>query len=1398
VANVFISHTGADVEWAEQICRWLHEDGHNVFLDVDKRDGVSPGDDWEALLYERLHWADAVVCVVTPAYLQSVWCAAEIGAARALGSELLPVRVTSEPLDDQLLTLKQYVDAARDASDARDRLRSSLRNIDGTGGRGWPENKSPYPGLRAFELGEHRVYFGRSAEIKRITERLRSPAERGVAEVLTIVGPSGCGKSSLLRAGVLPRVASEDYWLPLVPILPGTDPIGSLARALAALIRDRGIGVDVTALRTDLQCDGLRAVATDLLLAAGVAVDCKVLLVIDQFEELLTQTEPDERAKFVAILQPSLGGPVQALATLRPEFLDAASRDADLSKLPLRMLQVRPLESGALRSVIEMPAKVAGLRVDDELTTRLVADTGNGDALPLLAYTLEQLAHGLTREGHLSHQRYIDIGGVQGALECQADAALHDACTKFGARSEQVVAELLNLVTIDEQGRPTKRRVALDDLSADATDMLGPFISRRLLSTAAEGDRTFVCVAHEAFLVSWPPLNTEIDAQTTALRARRVVENAAADWAAGGRDASALLQGRQLAKSTVDTGAVLRHASSGTPNMYQEGKRIGVPRHWRPRRRRQLVTRVELDQNAKQFLEASIRKDRVRRYRRATQVAAVIMILATATVVSVLGFVQAREQTQRATAAKLIGQSRAMLSGATAGGDRRAILQMLAAEALDPGSDPGAMLDTLIDDRGVTKIITTPSQDNAAVAVSPDDREIVSGGSDNMLHRWDYQSGAALGLPLAGHTDRVYTVAYSNDGRWIASGGADKTARIWDAHSGAPIRVLTGHDGYVWGVAFSPDNSLLATASQDGTIRLWSTATGEPVGVPIRGHDGKPVTAVQFTTDGTWLASAGMDGTVRLWGVYPDPHHPTPRILTTVAGPVSGVAISPDGKRVASVDYVVNPGVVDAPPSEGAASKLAGTQLRITDIATGQAVDSAMEYGYGAESIAFSPDGTTVAVGTDDRKIRLHDARTGAVIGQPLIGQSGKPSALVYSVDGGRIISSGDGDYTVRVWSADPEQSVAKSVGVFASSGPTPISPDGSIVATRDPHRASDIALWRADTGERLRTIVTGHNKFITALAWRPDGQAIATADAEDNAVNIWSAQTGAPVGSALAGPADLVSALSFSGDGNRIAAGGLDGAVWLWNLRGDSARPLRLTGSAGAVLVVGFSADGGELMAMAPAHQASDDFASEDITNVFSSPVMVTPNSVRVWNTDTGVPVGPPLNGKSGTISEIAFDFDNAPIASAAITPDGKQILISTSTELRLQDVVTGKAVGKPWLAQGQPFGGPVAISSDGRYAASADVYTHDIQLWDARTGGPIGKPLQGHRREVLSAAFGGGNRSIVTSGADGLMIWPAPLGWRDALCSKLTSNMTKAEWDQWVSPAIKYQKVCPSLPSP
>ena len=91
MARVFVSHASEDRALAGEVHRWLVEAGHEVFLDQDLRDGVPPGEEWEQLLHERLRWANAVVCVVTSAYLDSTWCAAEVGIARSRGSQLLPL-----------------------------------------------------------------------------------------------------------------------------------------------------------------------------------------------------------------------------------------------------------------------------------------------------------------------------------------------------------------------------------------------------------------------------------------------------------------------------------------------------------------------------------------------------------------------------------------------------------------------------------------------------------------------------------------------------------------------------------------------------------------------------------------------------------------------------------------------------------------------------------------------------------------------------------------------------------------------------------------------------------------------------------------------------------------------------------------------------------------------------------------------------------------------------------------------------------------------------------------------------------------------------------------------------------------------------------------------------------
>jgi ABC-type branched-subunit amino acid transport system ATPase component len=153
-----------------------------------------------------------------------------------------------------------------------------------------------FPGCARWTLDEHRVFFGRSDEVGTLVGLLRSPAERAEAAVLVVVGPSGCGKSSLVRAGLLPVMAKESGWVTLAPILPGTDPVAGLARELASAAQRWGLGWTVAETRHRLNEGGLRGVADELLLGARAQ---RLLVVVDQFEELLTQTprgsEPTSR-----------------------------------------------------------------------------------------------------------------------------------------------------------------------------------------------------------------------------------------------------------------------------------------------------------------------------------------------------------------------------------------------------------------------------------------------------------------------------------------------------------------------------------------------------------------------------------------------------------------------------------------------------------------------------------------------------------------------------------------------------------------------------------------------------------------------------------------------------------------------------------------------------------------------------------------------------------------------------------------------------------------------------------------------------------------------------------------------------------------------------------------------
>jgi TIR domain len=159
MARVFISYSHTDVEVAGRVQGWLKDAGHEVFLDRDVGVGIHLGEDWQERLHERLRWADAVVCLVSAASVGSTWCVCEVSTALSRGSRVLPLQI--EPgVGHPLLTGSQQVSLDGSDADARLRLIAELRVVDASGGSGWPDDRSPFPGLRSFDADQHRVFFG--------------------------------------------------------------------------------------------------------------------------------------------------------------------------------------------------------------------------------------------------------------------------------------------------------------------------------------------------------------------------------------------------------------------------------------------------------------------------------------------------------------------------------------------------------------------------------------------------------------------------------------------------------------------------------------------------------------------------------------------------------------------------------------------------------------------------------------------------------------------------------------------------------------------------------------------------------------------------------------------------------------------------------------------------------------------------------------------------------------------------------------------------------------------------------------------------------------------------------------------------------------------------------------
>jgi WD40 repeat protein len=382
-------------------------------------------------------------------------------------------------------------------------------------------------------------------------------------------------------------------------------------------------------------------------------------------------------------------------------------------------------------------------------------------------------------------------------------------------------------------------------------------------------------------------------------------------------------------------------------------------------------------------------------------------------------------------------------------------------------------------------------------------------------------------------------------------------------------------------------------------------------------------------------------------------------------------------------------------------------ELFLWDVGTGKELRQCRGHQSVVASVAFSPDGRALVSGGHDGTVRLWEPATGKELRRLAVSADAVWS-VAFSPDGRHLAAQSRGGI-VHVWEAATARAVGRwNVDWYTAGSALAFSPDGQRLALGT---GCTVGFWEVATGKQLLP-PRGHSYSISALAYAPDGKTLASAS-PDQTVLLWNPATGEQVGG-LAGRTGPLRAVGFSPGGRRLASASSDKAVCLWEL--PSGKLLcQLPGYNGSRLSVVFSPDGKTV-----ASQGEDGLA-------------------HLWETATGRPLGP-LQGRQDFVLGLAFTPDGSLLASAGRVPP-RDPNGSHGWNITLWSARTRRE-----LRQLEGHRGPVetvVFSPSGNVLASGST-DGTVRLWETATGAERCQ-FPGPRETAPAVAFPLGVRVLV-----------------------------------------------------
>jgi WD40 repeat protein len=1159
LAQVFISHSNRDNALAAEVRDWLKSRGFEApFLDFDKDAGIPPGANWERELYRMIDSSQAVILIVTPNWHASRWCFGEFFQARALGKAIFPVVVA--PTGERFVTPDiQQLDIQSDREAGLERLARELTRIslDAQGGFDWDSHRPPYPGLLAFERKDAAVFFGRDDDVRRVIERLNVRRSQGGSRFVVLLGASGSGKSSVVRAGLIPRLARDrQSWICLPPFRPGRDPGGEFAKAVSEAL---GQFQDWRAWRDRLALPDhepqLQALAEALRVQAQ-AREAHVLVTIDQAEELFAIVRAEDRELLFRMIYEATAEhmPFVVLMALRSDYLERLQQAT--GTLPLDQILLTPFPRARVRQIIEGPARVAGIPVDDALVAAAIEDMATDDALPLLAFTLRELYdRAAERRGSATQRLELTLAHYQ-ALGDSAEGLnpLENAVRK---RADELLLQLNpseeelravreafvgGMVRVDEAARYVRRPASWDDLPRPAHPILEKLVSARLLVVRTDQSVRTVEVAHEALLRKWPRLRQWLDEER--------------DFLVGKAQLRYALEGWQRADDAQKDAALLRGLSLSRARVWLD-EHAGA-----------------LTADEKNFIVLSIQRDDLERQSQARRRRAVLVGISGAVILfaalsAVLAFLwnssdAARRLAQSTNLAILARQALARDPVASAALAARAVALAHSVDAQSILLESVLALSPYLE-----KVVHVSDLSPNALAWFSDGSTVVAGGSGKLV-QWRpsvsegktalidsiigpqgssdrlrpetltlsvaadrvvavMQNGARVAVDRAGslkgtdslQADPIERAAASSDGSvvLVSGGGRISLFRCGEPAAGsAPCNSTNIASGYAKSMAANSVHSVAAVGFEDGTVKIVGFGDA-PFAAETNFRD--PIVALAWSPDGAYLAAGTTNGRL----LVTDARNRLLAEAPATGGSVSALAWSPNSSQLASPcrRYTVciwNPLRLE----------LTRELIGHTNVVTG---------------LAWSPDGRKLA-SIGDNTLRLWSNESPDRTSFALNAGAGVALTSINVSTDRRWIGAGDGGGRLHVWNlADLAPQPVVETQHRAAINLLAWSPGASRVATADAEGTIELKDW-PDQG-RAGVLLAPVDEIL-AMSWLPDAAHIVTAGGSEGAITIRPADGGRS-DTLVPKAEDSVSGLAVTSDGLRLLSVDVSGELWVWDL---------------------------------------------------------------------------------------------------------------------------------------------------------------------------------------------------------------------------------------------------------